>query len=116
LLAAVALMADALHSFNDCAALLIAYIARRISRRPANDRFTFSYRRAELIGAMINMTALIVVGLYLTYGAIHRFIEPQELSGGRMMVAARLALVDIATAWRWNSKSRARPAAGRTAH
>ena len=61
----VALMADAAHNTNDAGALLIAYIARKISRKGADSQFTFGYRRAELIGAMIQLTALIMVGLYL---------------------------------------------------
>ncbi|WP_235935374.1 cation diffusion facilitator family transporter [Candidatus Laterigemmans baculatus] len=95
----LALMADALHNFNDAMALLIAYIARRVSRRQATKAFTFGYRRAELIGAMINLTALAMVGLYLIYEAVMRFIEPKEITGWLMMAAAGLALVvDIATA------------------
>ena len=66
----VALMADALHNTNDAAALLIAYIARKISRKGADEQYTFGYRRAELIGAMIQLTALILVGLYLVYEAV----------------------------------------------
>ena len=69
----VALMADALHNTNDAGALLIAYIARRIAKKGPDEKFTFGYQRAELIGAMIQLTALIVVGLYLVYEAIHIF-------------------------------------------
>ena len=58
----LSLLADAAHNFNDSAALLIAYIARRIARRGADVRYTFGYRRAELIGAMINLTTLVVGG------------------------------------------------------
>lgn len=95
----VALLADAAHNFNDCAALAIAYVARRISRRGANERFTFSYRRAELIGAMINLTALVLVGLYLASEAVNRMLHPQPLSGAWMIAAAGIALVvDVATA------------------
>ena len=72
----VALMADALHNTNDAAALLIAYIARKISRKGADGQYTFGYRRAELIGAMIQLTALILVGLYLVYEAVRRFFDP----------------------------------------
>ena len=94
----LALLADALHNFNDAMALLIAYIARRIARRETTKAFTFGYRRAELIGAMINLTALALVGLYLIYEAIMRFVEPQQITGWLMMAAAGLALVvDIAT-------------------
>lgn len=96
----LALIADALHNFNDCATLLIAYIARRISRRRADRRFTFGYHRAELIGAMVNLTALMLVGLYLLYEAVRRFIEPQPPEGWTMIWVAGVALaVDAATAW-----------------
>ncbi len=96
----VALMADALHNTNDAAALGIAYIARKISRKGADAEYTFGYRRAELIGAMIQLTALIVVGLYLVYEAVKRMINPEPLLGEWMMIAAGVALVvDIATAW-----------------
>jgi len=96
----VALMADALHNTNDAAALLIAYIARKISKKAADEAYTFGYRRAELIGAMIQLTALMVVGLYLVYEAIARFLHPQALEGGWIMAAAGIALlVDAVTAW-----------------
>ena len=96
----VALMADALHNTNDAAALLIAYIARRISRKGADEQYTFGYRRAELIGAMIQLTALILVGIYLVYEAVRRIFEPEPLLGGWIMAAAGVALiVDVITAW-----------------
>jgi len=96
----VALMADALHNTNDAAALLIAYIARRISRKGADEHYTFGYRRAELIGAMIQLTALILVGIYLVYEAVRRIFEPEPLLGGWIMAAAGVALiVDVITAW-----------------
>ncbi len=96
----VALMADALHNTNDAAALLIAYIARKVSRKGADKRFTFGYRRAELIGAMIQLTALIILGLYLIVEAVRRLFAPEPLLGGWIMAAAGVALVvDVVTAW-----------------
>ena len=95
----LALLSDAAHNFNDANALLIAYVARRISRRGANERYTFGYRRAELIGAMVNLTTLGVVGLYLVYEAVMRFFNPEPIVGWLMAAAAGLALVvDVATA------------------
>lgn len=93
-------MADALHNTNDAGALLIAYIARKISRKGADAKYTFGYRRAELIGAMIQLTALILVGLYLVYEAVQRFYAPEPLLGAWIMAAAAVALVvDVVTAW-----------------
>tara|TARA_R100000027_G_scaffold57552_3_gene47216 strand:+ start:2731 stop:3648 length:918 start_codon:yes stop_codon:yes gene_type:complete len=96
----VALMADAAHNTNDAAALLIAYIARKISKKGADAKYTFGYRRAELIGAMIQLTALILVGLYLVYEAVRWIFEPEPLLGGWIMAAAGVAVVvDVVTAW-----------------
>jgi cobalt-zinc-cadmium efflux system protein len=86
------LLADALHNFSDGGALVVALIARRISRRSADERFTFGYRRAELVGAIVNLTTLIVIGLYLIYEAIVRLTSPNPVAGGPVMVAAGLAL------------------------
>jgi len=94
----VALMADALHNTNDAAALVIAYVARVISRRGADARYTFGYRRAELIGALIQLTALILVGVYLVVEAIKRFVQPEPLSGQWMIAASIVAIVvDLGT-------------------
>lgn len=95
----LALVADALHNFSDAGALVVAALARKISRRKADAHFTFGYRRAELIGALINLTTLILVGLYLSYEAVERLLNPQPITAFWVMVAAGIALaVDVFTA------------------
>jgi len=95
----LALLADALHNFNDCGSLVIALVARRIGRLPSDERRTFGYRRAEIIGALINLTILAVVGLYLIYEALARLIEPQPVDGWIVVIVAAVALaVDVGTA------------------
>jgi len=95
----LALIADALHNFSDAASLLIAWVARKIGRQPA-DRFkTFGYKRAEVIAALINLVTLVLVGLYLIYEAIWRVFEPQVIEGWMVIIVAGIALVvDVATA------------------
>ncbi len=95
----LSLIADALHNFSDAASLLIAWVARRIGRQPA-DRFkTFGYKRAEVIAALINLVTLVIVGLYLVYEAMWRFVEPQVIEGWTVVIVAGIALViDVATA------------------
>ena len=61
----LSLIADALHNFSDAVSLIIALVARKIARRPADDTMTFGYGRAEIVAALINYTTLIVIGLYL---------------------------------------------------
>ena len=95
----LALVADAVHNLSDCGTFIIAIIARRIGRRPSDDLRTFGYRRAEIIGALINLTVLIVTSLYLIYEAIERFFVPQDVVGWIVVAAASFALaVNVATA------------------
>ncbi|MBU2580138.1 MAG: cation diffusion facilitator family transporter [Alphaproteobacteria bacterium] len=95
----LALIADALHNFSDAIALIIAFGARKIARRPADGAMTFGYGRVEIVAALINYTTLIVIGLYLVYEAIVRFIEPQGVDGWLVVIIAGIALVvDAVTA------------------
>jgi hypothetical protein len=73
-------------------ALVIAWIARRIARKVPDEAFTFGYRRAELIAALINLTVLSVVGLYLIYESIMRFFDPAPILALWVMLAAGAAL------------------------
>lgn len=93
------LIADALHNLSDAMSLLIAWGARRIARRPADDRMTFGYARAEVVAALINFTTLILVSLFLAWEAIARLFDPQPVEGWTVVIVAGVALViDLATA------------------
>ncbi len=95
----LALVADALHNLSDAGSLGVALIARRIAKRPADELRTFGYQRAELIGALINLTALILIGLYLIYEAIIRFFNPEPIEGWLVVYVGGFALVvDVVTA------------------
>ncbi|MEQ8612799.1 MAG: cation diffusion facilitator family transporter, partial [Gammaproteobacteria bacterium] len=95
----LALIADALHNFSDAAALLIALIARKWAEKPADENRTFGYKRAELIGAMINLTTLILIGIYLLIEAVMRVFEPEPIAGWTVVIIACVALViDVITA------------------
>ena len=95
----LSLMADALHNFNDCGSLVIALVARIIARRPRDHLRTFGYRRSEIIGALINLTVLVVIGLYLAYEAVARLIEPRTIDGWVVVIVAGVALaIDVGTA------------------
>lgn len=95
----LSLIADALHNFSDAISLVIAFAARKIARRPSDASMTFGYVRAEIVAALINYTTLIVIGLYLVYEAVMRFMDPQPVAGWIIVIIAGIALVvDIITA------------------
>ena len=96
----LSLVADALHNLSDAAALGIALFARSISRMPPDEFKTFGYQRAEVIAALINLTTLIIISLYLIYEAVWRLIDPQPIMGWIIVLVAAVALIiDMITAF-----------------
>ena len=96
----LALIADAIHNFSDMASLVIAFGARKIARRPADARMTFGYGRIEIVAALINYTSLILIGFYLIYEGVMRFVDPPEVAGWTVVILGGVALaIDTLTAW-----------------
>lgn len=89
----LALISDAIHNLNDSASLAISLIARKVSRKEANKNKTFGYKRAEVIGAFINLILLVIISLFLVKEGIERFFNPQVIAGTVMFVVAVIGLL-----------------------
>ena len=89
----LALLADAGHMLTDAAALAAALVASRLASRPARGPWTFGLGRAEIVAAQANGIALLLVGIWIIYGAIRRLVSPPDVHGGIVLV---VALVGIA--------------------
>ncbi len=91
----LALLADAAHMFADASALVIALIASLVAARPANERNTYGYQRAEVFGALINAVLLIILCVWIAVEAVGRLLQPAEahVNGGLMIVVAVAGLV-----------------------
>lgn len=96
----LALLADAAHMFTDASALVIALIASTVAARPADDRRTFGYQRAEVFGALINAIILIVLATTVGVEGVKRLLEPTEteVAGPLMLVVAVIGLIANAIA------------------
>jgi len=89
----LALLADAAHMLTDAAALVIALIASSVALRPANDRRTFGYQRAEVLGALVNAVILIVLAVWVAVEGVLRLTTAQiEVAGPTMLVVAVIGL------------------------
>lgn len=96
----LALLADAAHMFTDAAALVIALVASIVASRPANDRRTFGYQRAEVFGALINGVILVALSAWVAVEGIRRLVQPDdvEVAGGLMLAVAIVGLLANAVA------------------
>jgi cobalt-zinc-cadmium efflux system protein len=96
----LALLADAGHMFTDVAALILALTAVWFGSRPATSKKTFGYYRLEIIAALVNGVALVVMALLIFYGAYERWLDPPVVrSGPMMLVAAGGLMVNLICAW-----------------
>jgi cobalt-zinc-cadmium efflux system protein len=91
----LALLADAAHMFTDAAALVVALVASAVAARPADDRRTFGYQRAEVFGALVNGVILIALSVWVAVEAVLRLVGPreEEVAGGLMLVVAVVGLL-----------------------
>ncbi len=88
------LLSDAAHNATDAASLAVAYGAERLSTRPASARYTFGYGRAKTVGALVNLTTLYVIALYLVYAGIKRLLDPPEVDGTILLIVGAVAFVE----------------------
>ncbi len=75
----LALLSDAMHNFSDVAALLIAWIANRLAKRPGSMERTFGYKRAEILAALFNASVLIGIAIFLMIEAVHKWLHPEPI-------------------------------------
>ena len=89
----VALIGDALHNTSDAFSILVAVLAFKIGAKRANSKYTYGFRRAEVIGGFINLILLFISGCYLAVEGVGRLISPQQIDGKMIIVISVLALV-----------------------
>ncbi len=89
----VALISDALHNFSDLLALTLSYAASRIVLWKSNSQKSYGYGRIEFLVAFINAAALVIIGLYVIYEGVRRFVDPHVINGTWMVSIASLAFI-----------------------
>jgi len=89
----MALISDAIHNFSDFTAVLISYVAFRIGRKGASIENTFGYQRAEVMAALINSAILVGASIFIIYEAVIRFLHPEPVIGGIVMILAGVGIV-----------------------
>jgi cobalt-zinc-cadmium efflux system protein len=96
----LALLADAGHMLTDVAALALALIAIWFGSRPATPSKTFGYYRLEILAALINGVALVLISLLIFYEAYKRWAQPPQVKSGLMILIATGGLViNLICAW-----------------
>lgn len=89
----LALVADSAHVLLDALALGLAYLGARLSRRPPTARYTYGFRRVEVLTATVNGVFLLFLLGFVVKEALARIGAPRAVQAGPMLGVAFLGLV-----------------------
>lgn len=89
----IAVISDAFHTFSAVGGVIVAIIATRMTRRPADPGKSFGWYRAELIGALVNGAFLLIMALVVIVMGAMRLGSPMHLATTPMLWVAAGGLV-----------------------
>ncbi|MER6940438.1 cation diffusion facilitator family transporter [Nocardioides sp. NPDC127514] len=75
----VALLGDTLHNVADALTAVPLLVAFWLARRPANDRFTYGYGRAEDLAGLFVVAMIALSSILAGWEAIDRLFHPREV-------------------------------------
>jgi len=96
----LALISEAGHNLTDVLALGIGYAGERLGERPSNKKHSFGYKRAEVLAALINAIALIVIAIFIIVEAVHRWSAQTPVGLTMLFIFGAVGLVgNVASIW-----------------
>jgi len=84
----IALLAEAVHMLTDTASLVLAIVAIRMGRRPADVQRTYGHRRYQPLAAFVNGQVLLLLTVGVVYEAIQRLMHRPDVDGRLMLIIA----------------------------
>jgi cobalt-zinc-cadmium efflux system protein len=89
----LALMSDAGHMLTDISALALSLLALWFASKPANVHKTYGYYRLEILTALMNGVLLLGITAVIAWEAYHRFLQPEPVRVGPVLVVSGIGLV-----------------------
>jgi cobalt-zinc-cadmium efflux system protein len=88
-----ALITDALHNVTDIGSMVLSLWGEKLADKPQTEKKTYGYKRAKVLIAFINASALLAIVVFVLMEAIIRLANPEPVSGMTMMIVAGVALL-----------------------
>lgn len=84
----VALLSDTLHNLTDALTAIPLWIAFAVGRRPATQRYTYGFNRAEDWAGLVIVLAIAVSAVLVIWESAQRLIEPRLIDQIAWVIAA----------------------------
>ena len=89
----IAIISDAIHDLGDSLAIGLAYVFEKVSKKKANEKYTYWYARFSILWALITVLILIIGSFFILKNAIIRFSNPSEINSVWMLILAVIGLL-----------------------
>jgi len=74
----VSIISEAIHSGIDLIASIIAFIAVKISDKPADEQHPYGHGKFENVSGVIESLLIFAAAVWIIYEAVHRFLHPVD--------------------------------------
>ncbi len=89
----LALLSDAGHNFLDVVGLALALLGFKLSKSKATKNYTYGFKKASILIALLNAVILLISIFAIGYEAIFRFGKPQPLPGITISIVAAVGIL-----------------------
>ncbi len=89
----LALVADMAHVMTDVVAISLAFVALRMSSRPASVDRTFGYHRTEVMVTLLNVIALVAIAVWIFVESAAHIREGRQVSGDLLLIVGPIGIV-----------------------
>lgn len=96
----LAVLADAGHVLSDVGAISLGLLGASLAARPGSGRRTFGLQRSEVLAALVNGLALVVVAVLVAVAAVNRLSDPPSIEGAGVIAIGLFGLAgNVAATW-----------------
>lgn len=93
----VSIISEAIHSFMDLIAAVIAFFSVKISSRPPDKEHPYGHGKFENVSGVIEGMLIIVAAVWIIYEAVHKLLNQEEI--GYLPLAAGVMTVSAIVNW-----------------
>merc|ERR1719271_875429 len=89
----IAIVTDAAHMLSDVSGFFISLVALRLSRRQADENYSYGYHQVEVLGALVSVFLVWFMTGGLLERACYRLMEIESVNAELMLATAIFGLV-----------------------
>src|SRR3954470_24495069 len=97
----VALLSDAIESIVNVVTAIAAFIAIRLSAKPADEEHPYGHHKAEYFSAVLEGVLIVVAAVAILREAYFGFLSPRQLDAPWLGLAVNGAALAINAGWSW---------------